>query len=153
MIAVIDEYCRGWEKPEGEEAVEKMEMKEKRIDFDDYILLNGFFTIFTVFAVVSICFNLVTYMRKTVLFPHYRAGTTGENQLFIQKHQWRTHESEEDYRQYGCERRNRSGSVLPLWLCNSYENKLMEAIRKRCMEIDNLNSFVSSSYFIFGGKS
>ncbi|RGE66592.1 sensor histidine kinase, partial [Eisenbergiella massiliensis] len=37
---------------------------------------------------------------------------------------------------------------------NSYErNKMMEDIRKRCLEIDNLNSFVSSSTLILPGKN
>lgn len=37
---------------------------------------------------------------------------------------------------------------------NSYErSKLMEAIRKRCMEIDNLNSFVSSSWLYLPEKN
>lgn len=37
---------------------------------------------------------------------------------------------------------------------NSYErNKMMEDTRKRCLEIDNLNSFVSSSTLILPGKN
>mgnify|MGYP002241100475 CR=1 FL=1 len=139
-------------EPEGEEAVEKMEMKRES-DFVRY-LFKWLLLIFTVFAVVSICFNLVTYMREKQYYSRIIEQEQQERINYLS----RNINEELTNLKITANMAVKEEIVQDLYCrydyVNSYErSKLMEAIRKRCMEIDNLNSFVSSSWLYLPEKN
>ena len=129
-----------------------MEMKRES-DFVRY-LFKWLLLIFTVFAVVSICFNLVTYMREKQYYSRIIEQEQQERINYLS----RNINEELTNLKITANMAVKEEIVQDLYCrydyVNSYErSKLMEAIRKRCMEIDNLNSFVSSSWLYLPEKN
>ena len=129
-----------------------MEMKRES-DFVRY-LFKWLLLIFTVFAVVSICFNLVNYMREKQYYSRIIEQEQQERINYLS----RNINEELTNLKITANMAVKEEIVQDLYCrydyVNSYErSKLMEAIRKRCMEIDNLNSFVSSSWLYLPEKN
>lgn len=126
---------------------------KRESDFVRY-LFKWLLLIFTVFAVVSICFNLVTYMREKQYYSRIIEQEQQERINYLS----RNINEELTNLKITANMAVKEEIVQDLYCrydyVNSYErSKLMEAIRKRCMEIDNLNSFVSSSWLYLPEKN
>ncbi|BDF44109.1 hypothetical protein CE91St56_12320 [Lachnospiraceae bacterium] len=122
----------------------KMERKRES-DFVRY-LFKWLLLIFAAFAAISICFNLVTYMREKQYYSEIIEQEQQERINYLS----RNINEELTTLKITASVAVKEDIVQELYCrydyVNSYErSKLMEDIRKRCMEIDNLNSFVSAS--------
>ncbi|MFR1866810.1 histidine kinase [Eisenbergiella massiliensis] len=132
--------------------MEKIEMKREN-NFIRY-LFKWLLLIFAVFAIVSICFNLITYIREKRYYSEIIEQEQRDRINYLSKNI----NDELTTLKITASMAVKEDIVQDLYcqydFVNSYErNKMMEDIRKRCLEIDNLNSFVSSSTLILPGKN
>lgn len=121
---------------------------KKESNFIRY-LFKWLLLIFAVFAVVSICFNLITYVREKKYYSEIIEQEQSDRINYLSKNI----NDELTALKITASMAVKEDIVQDLYCryeyVNSYErNKMMEDIRKRCLEIDNLNSFVSSSTLI-----
>ena len=117
-------------------------------------LFKWLLLIFAVFAIVSICFNLITYIREKRYYSEIIEQEQRDRINYLSKNI----NDELTTLKITASMAVKEDIVQDLYcqydFVNSYErNKMMEDIRKRCLEIDNLNSFVSSSTLILPGKN
>lgn len=117
-------------------------------------LFKWLLLIFAVFAIVSICFNLITYIREKRYYSEIIEQDQRDRINYLSKNI----NDELTTLKITASMAVKEDIVQDLYcqydFVNSYErNKMMEDIRKRCLEIDNLNSFVSSSTLILPGKN
>lgn len=117
-------------------------------------LFKWLLLIFAVFAIVSICFNLITYIREKRYYSEIIEQEQRDRINYLSKNI----NDELTTLKIKASMAVKEDIVQDLYcqydFVNSYErNKMMEDIRKRCLEIDNLNSFVSSSTLILPGKN
>ena len=117
-------------------------------------LFKWLLLIFAVFAIVSICFNLITYIREKRYYSEIIEQEQRDRINYLSKNI----NDELTTLKITASMSVKEDIVQDLYcqydFVNSYErNKMMEDIRKRCLEIDNLNSFVSSSTLILPGKN
>lgn len=117
-------------------------------------LFKWLLPIFAVFAIVSICFNLITYIREKRYYSEIIEQEQRDRINYLSKNI----NDELTTLKITASMAVKEDIVQDLYcqydFVNSYErNKMMEDIRKRCLEIDNLNSFVSSSTLILPGKN
>ena len=117
-------------------------------------LFKWLLLIFAVFAIVSICFNLITYIREKRYYSEIIEQEQRDRINYLSKNI----NDELKTLKITASMAVKEDIVQDLYcqydFVNSYErNKMMEDIRKRCLEIDNLNSFVSSSTLILPGKN
>lgn len=117
-------------------------------------LFKWLLLIFAVFAIVSICFNLITYIREKRYYSEIIEQEQRDRINYLSKNI----NDELTTLKITASMAVKKDIVQDLYcqydFVNSYErNKMMEDIRKRCLEIDNLNSFVSSSTLILPGKN
>ena len=117
-------------------------------------LFKWLLLIFAVFAIVSICFNLITYIREKRYYSEIIEQEQRDRINYLSKNI----NDELTTLKITASMAVKEDIVQDLYcqydFVNSYErNKMMEDIRKRCLEIDNLNSFVSSSTPILPGKN
>ena len=117
-------------------------------------LFKWLLLIFAVFAIVSICFNLITYIREKRYYSEIIEQEQRDRINYLSKNI----NDELTTLKITASMAVKEDIVQDLYcqydFVNSYErNKMMEDIRKRCIEIDNLNSFVSSSTLILPGKN
>lgn len=117
-------------------------------------LFKWLLLIFAVFAIVSICFNLITYIREKRYYSEIIEQEQRDRINYLSKNI----NDELTTLKITASMAVKEDIVQDLYcqydFINSYErNKMMEDIRKRCLEIDNLNSFVSSSTLILPGKN
>ena len=126
---------------------------KRESDFVRY-LFKWLLLIFAVFAIVSICFNLITYIREKRYYSEIIEQEQRDRINYLSKNI----NDELTTLKITASMAVKEDIVQDLYcqydFVNSYErNKMMEDIRKRCLEIDNLNSFVSSSTLILPGKN
>lgn len=117
-------------------------------------LFKWLLLIFAAFAIVSICFNLITYIREKRYYSEIIEQEQRDRINYLSKNI----NDELTTLKITASMAVKEDIVQDLYcqydFVNSYErNKMMEDIRKRCLEIDNLNSFVSSSTLILPGKN
>lgn len=109
--------------------------------------------IFSIFALVSIAFNLISYLRER---QYYSEIIEQEQQNRID---YLSKNINDEFIKLKITANMvlKEEEVLELYckydFANSYErNKLLENIKRRCLELDNLNSFVSASTFYLPEK-
>lgn len=117
-------------------------------------LFKWLLLIFAAFAIVSICFNLITYIREKRYYSEIIEQEQRDRINYLSKNI----NDELTTLKITASMAVKEDIVQDLYcqydFVNSYErNKMMEDIRKRCLEIDNLNSFVFSSTLILPGKN
>lgn len=109
--------------------------------------------IFSIFAMVSITFNLISYLRERQYY----------SKIIEQEQQHRINDLSRNFNdeftklKITANMTLKGDEVLELYckydFVNSYErNRLLENIKRRCLEMDNMNSFVSFSTFYLPEK-
>ncbi|MDO4334031.1 MAG: histidine kinase [Eubacteriales bacterium] len=109
--------------------------------------------IFSIFALVSITFNLISYLRERQYYFRIIEQEQQERISYLSRNM----NNEFVKLKIMANMTLKDEEVTELYckydFVNSYErNKLMENIRERCLEMDNLNSFVYASTFYLPEK-
>lgn len=125
----------------------------KREQYFIRYLYKRLILIFSIFALVSIIFNLISYLREKQYYSEIIEQEQQNRINYLSKNI-----SDEFIKlKVTANMILKEEEVLELYskydFVNSYEkDKMLENIKRRCMELDNLNSFVAASTFYLPEK-